>query len=104
MTIKRGDEREILIGSAKFIWISASSTASIPVGLKWVTLAGMRLIVVIDTVVVDWPVVRVGGWQMGEREKGENPRQNLAEPACILTSDPFQLMKMEAFYVNVRMN
>lgn len=41
---------------------------------------------------------------MGEREKGENPRQNLAEPACILTSDPFQLMKMEAFYVNVRMN
>lgn len=53
MTIERGDEREILIGSAKFIWISASSTAPIPVGLKWVTLAGMWLIVVIDTVVVD---------------------------------------------------
>lgn len=46
----------------------------LPVGHKWVTLARMWLIVVIDTVVVNWPMFRARGWGMGEREKGrESP-------------------------------
>lgn len=58
-----------------------SCVASLPVRRKWVTLARMWLIVVIDTVVVKWPMVEVGGWEMGETGKGENPQWNLAESA-----------------------
>lgn len=53
MTMERAGEREILVGSAQFIWISAPSTASLPVGCKWVTLARMWITAVTDTVVVN---------------------------------------------------
>lgn len=45
-------EREILVGSAFFIWIWAPSTGSLPVRCKWVTLARMWITTVTNTVVV----------------------------------------------------
>lgn len=53
MTADRAGEREILAGSACFIWISAPSTGSLPVRCKWVTLARMWITVVTHTVVVN---------------------------------------------------
>lgn len=80
MTVDGAGEREILAGSAFFIWISAPSAGSLPVRCKWVTLARMWITVVTNTVVVNWPMVRVGGWEMGVREKG---RDYQTEPSAI---------------------
>lgn len=77
MATDRTGEREILVGSAFFIWISAPSTSSLPVRCKWMTLARMWITIVTNTVVVDWPVVGVGGWEMGER--GEIILQSLQQ-------------------------
>lgn len=48
-----------------------SQHSLLPVGWKWVTLARMWITVVTDTVVVNWPMVRVGEWEMGVGGKGE---------------------------------
>lgn len=69
-------EKKSLSAQLCLIWFSRwrhspslPPSLSLPVRRMWVTLTRMWFIVVIDTVVVNWPVVRVGRWGMGDRER-----------------------------------